>query len=209
MSMLSEKRKEVAEKLERLMREREESIKSRLDAYREQLENEPLSDEIINTQTVLNAIDDVIKYENEALSKIEIVENLATKEEKPAEEIKEEKIEIPAEEVKEEKIVEEVKEEEIPAEPKIEEVVEIIEEAPATEEVKEEAVEEIVESAPVEEESKEEIIEEVKEVEKVEEVTEESAEIEVKVNENGEVTTKLEPIEARPGMAYIGVPERR
>lgn len=230
MSMLSEKRKSVSEKLERLMKDREENIKIKLDAYREQLESEPLSEEIINTQTVLSAIDDIIKYENEALSKIEIVENL-TVEEAPVEE---KPVEIPAEEIIK---VEEIPTEEIPAETKIEEAVEIVGEAPIIDEViaeaeKEEekqAVEEIAEPAPVIEEKKEEIVEavpmmeiaeqqaQIEEEKKVEEITEnapemiaeEPIEIKVEVNQEGKPEIKSEPIEARPGMAYIGVPERR
>ena len=40
-------------------------------------------------------------------------------------------------------------------------------------------------------------------------IAEEPVEIKVEVNQEGKPEIKSEPIEARPGMAYIGVPERR
>ena len=64
MDTLIEKRQEIAAKLSKLLAEREESIKAKINAYCAQLEAEPMSVDIINAQKCIKALDDVISYES-------------------------------------------------------------------------------------------------------------------------------------------------
>lgn len=64
MNALIEKRQEIAAKLSKLLTEREESIKAKVDAYCAQLEAEPMSEDIVNAQKCIKALDDVIAYES-------------------------------------------------------------------------------------------------------------------------------------------------
>lgn len=142
MSMLTEKRQEIATKLEKLEKTRFETIQMKLNAYRTQLEAEPESEEIKLTRKVLEAIDAVILYD---------IENTPAKS-------------APVEEVKAEEIAKDI------PEAKAEEAVNIVTEMPAKEE---------------------------------------TANAEIRVNEAGQPEVKSEALEARPGMAYVGIPERR
>ena len=63
MSMITEKRNEVANKLNSLLAERKATIDFKVNAYRTQLEAEPISEEIINTKKLLVALDEVISCE--------------------------------------------------------------------------------------------------------------------------------------------------
>lgn len=141
MSMLTEKRQEIATKLEKLEKTRFENIQMKLNAYRAQLEAEPESEEIKRTRQVLEAIDAVILYDIESA----------------------------------------------PAEPVKAEPTPVVEPAPVEEAKAEEAVN-IVAEMPVEEET---------------------VNVEIRVNEAGQPEVKSEALEARPGMAYVGIPERR
>ena len=141
MSMLTEKRQEIATKLERLEKTRFENIQMKLNAYKAQLEAEPESEEIKQTRKVLEAIDAVILYD---------IEN------------------APAEPVKTEPTP-------------------------------------VVEPAPVEEAKSEEAVNTVAEMP----VKEETVDVEIRVNEAGQPEVKSKALEARPGMAYVGIPERR
>lgn len=62
MSMLIEKRKEIASKLEGLRITRDEEIQRKLNLYKLELESQPC-EEIAKLQHVLNAMDEVIAYE--------------------------------------------------------------------------------------------------------------------------------------------------
>lgn len=149
MSMLIEKRQEIASKLEALEKARIESIRTKLDIYRVQLEAEPESEDIKKARAVLEAIDAVILYEAETEPKAEpAVEPVPVVEEPKAE---------PA------PIVEETKVEATNAD------ISIVAEAPAKEEVV----------------------------------------VEVKVDADNNVSVKPAELEPRPGMAYVGIPERR
>lgn len=64
MSMILDKRNEVADKLNRLLNERQANIDLRVNSYREQLEAQPLSDEIVSTKKLLAALDEVISCES-------------------------------------------------------------------------------------------------------------------------------------------------
>lgn len=64
MNALIEKRQEIAAKLSKLLTEREESIKAKVNAYCAQLEAEPMSEDIVNAQKCIKALDDVIAYES-------------------------------------------------------------------------------------------------------------------------------------------------
>ena len=148
MSMLTEKRQEIAAKLERLEKARFENIQMKLAAYKAQLEAEPESEEIKRTRQVLEAIDAVILYD------IESAPAEPAPIAKPA----------PVEEVKAEEIAKDI------PEAKAEEAVNIVAEMPAKEE---------------------------------------TVNVEIRVNEAGQPEVKSEALEARPGMAYVGIPERR
>ena len=63
MSMITEKRNEVACKLNSLLADRKANIEAKVNAYRISLESEPVSDEIVNTRKLLNALDEVIACE--------------------------------------------------------------------------------------------------------------------------------------------------
>lgn len=63
MSMLTEKRDELVKKINDLLIERNNKIELKVDAYRKQLQAEPYSNEVIEAQKVLEAIDKVINYE--------------------------------------------------------------------------------------------------------------------------------------------------
>ena len=153
MSMLTEKRQEIATKLEKLEKTRFETIQMKLNAYKAQLEAEPESEEIKRTRQVLEAIDAVILYDIESA---------------PAEPVKAEPTPVvepaPVEEVKAEEIAKDI------PEAKAEEAVNIVAEMP---------------------------------------VKEETVNVEIRVNEAGQPEVKSEALEARPGMAYVGIPERR
>lgn len=153
MSMLTEKRQEIATKLEKLEKTRFETIQMKLNAYKAQLEAEPESEEIKRTRQVLEAIDAVILYD---------IENVAT------EPVKAEPTPVvepaPVEEVKAEEIAKDI------PEAKAEKVVNIVAEMP---------------------------------------VKEETVNVKIRVNEAGQPEVKSEALEARPGMAYVGIPERR
>lgn len=154
MSMLTEKRQEIATKLEKLEKTRFETIQMKLNAYKAQLEAEPESEEIKRTRQVLEAIDAVILYDIESApaEPAPIVEPTPVVEPAPVEEVKAEEIakDIP--------------------EAKAEETVNIVAEMPAKEE---------------------------------------TVNVEIRVNEAGQPEVKSEALEARPGMAYVGIPERR
>lgn len=63
MSMITEKRNEVACKLNSLLANRKANIEAKVNAYRISLESEPVSEEIVNTRKLLNALDEVIACE--------------------------------------------------------------------------------------------------------------------------------------------------
>lgn len=63
MTILEQKRSEIQTKLDTLLGARINTINAKVAAFRLQLESEPLSQEILNTQNVLKALDDVIAYE--------------------------------------------------------------------------------------------------------------------------------------------------
>lgn len=63
MSMITEKRNEVFNKLNSLLAERKATIDNKVNAYRISLESEPVSEEIVNARKLLNALDEVIACE--------------------------------------------------------------------------------------------------------------------------------------------------
>lgn len=63
MSMITEKRDEVFNKLNSLLAERKATIDNKVNAYRIRLESEPVSEEIVNARKLLNALDEVIACE--------------------------------------------------------------------------------------------------------------------------------------------------
>ena len=173
MSMLTEKRQEIAAKLEKLEKARFENIQMKLAAYKAQLEAEPESEEIKHTRKVLEAMDAVILYDIENAPKVEPAPIAEPAKAEPA------------------PVVEEVK-----AEP-------VIEEKAAVEEVAEPIVEPIAEAIP--EAKAEEAVNIVAEMP----TEEETVKVEIRVDEAGQPEIKSEELEARPGMAYVGIPERR
>lgn len=178
MSMLTEKRQEIAAKLERLEKARFENIQMKLAAYRAQLEAEPESEEIKHTRKVLEAMDAVILYDIENAPKVEPAPIAEPAKAEPA------------------PVVEPAPVEEAKAEP-------VIEEKAAVEEVAEPIVEPIAEAIP--EAKAEEAVNIVAEMP----IKEETVNVEIRVNEAGQPEIKSEELEARPGMAYVGIPERR
>lgn len=145
MSMIIEKRNEVARKLETLMAERNISITRKVEAYRLQLESQPLSDEITNTRKLLTALDEVVACEA-------IIETTPKQEPVVVNNTPETVITIAETDIK---AIEEV--DEIPSEAEVVDCIEVVVN-PETQQVDEV-------KAPIE--------------------------------------------EARPGMAYVGIPERR
>lgn len=101
MSMLTEKRNELEKKLDSLIGDRLARINDKVEAYREQLmSEEPLSEEILNTKKVLDALNEVIKYE--------VAEQPAIEEVPVVEPIVEPAVEVAAEPVVEAPVTEEV-----------------------------------------------------------------------------------------------------
>ena len=64
MSVLLEKREQLLNQLTQLQVERVDDINAKIAAYKMQLESEPVDSRIIELQSVINAIDEVIAYDN-------------------------------------------------------------------------------------------------------------------------------------------------
>lgn len=174
MSMLTEKRQEIAAKLESLLKARNDSINEKLVAYRIQLEAEPESAEIVKAREVLKAMDEVILYEANVI--------------KPEPIIVEPVVEPAAESV-------------IEAEPIIEPIADnIVAEPIEPDKAKTESVVENNESVT----EAEPAVEEVKIVAEADETK-----VEITVDKDSTFSIKEQESERRPGMAYVGIPERR
>ena len=147
MSMITDKRNEVANKLNTLLMQRQASINERVAAFKAQLEAEPLGQEILDTKKLLAALDDVIACE--AVLAQPVVEPVV-------------------------------------AEPVI-------------------APNNTISVAEADIASIEEVA-----VESVPETAEIAEVVEVQINpETKEAEIVNSEVEARPGMAYVGIPERR
>lgn len=80
MSMLTEKRQEIANKLNVLLYDRNKKIDEKVAAYRAQLEKEPVSAEAEKLKALLKAFDEVISYEKVEVKDSSKVEDVAIKE---------------------------------------------------------------------------------------------------------------------------------